>query len=330
MPIAPFECQNKTVNDFDIRTHKDFNKYTLSSRIQPCNGANTGDITQNLQYIKLKQDLDASNIIVQKLETLKLELEKEKQNMEKSVTDAANKAQLTEQQLLQYPAFVELKKKYDTQNANLKQINGELSQQKKYCDDIHKQLETCQKVDITKDPKYVKLMAENERNRKLAQTNLLNNLDLSELKNNPLFMQTLEEIRKQASTPGQCTSNQITQSPEYMTMKKQLESMNECSKQLNAASTISQQALEEADRTKKLAAELLQSLGNVKIDDQTMKKIMSGEIDIQSIIDQNGNKSSCANLPIEQHPGYAKLMDQLNNGLIPDHIRCWGCQLPKY
>lgn len=333
LPMAPFECQNKNINDFDIRTHKDFNKYTLSTRIQPCNGGNSGDITQSPPYVKLKQELDASTIIIQKLETLKIELEQEKNNMQKSVTDAATKAQLTEQQLMQYPAFAELKRKYDIHDENLRKVNAELVEQKKYCADTKKNLNNCQNTDITKDPRYVKLLAENERNRKIAQTNLLNNLDLSELKNNPLFMQTLEDIRQQSLKPGKCTSDQIINSNEYIAMKKQINNNNECSNQLAAASQISQLAVDEANKTKKLAADLLEALGNIKIDDQTMQQLLSGEIDVKSLIDQNGhgNKGSCANLPIEQHPGYAKLIDKINGTTgIPDAIRCWGCQLPKY
>lgn len=331
LPMAPFECLNKTINDFDIRTHKDFNKYTLSTRIQPCNGSNNGDITQNPQYTKLKQQLDATNLIVNKLETLKFELEKDKANLEKMVNDAAMRSQLSEQQLMQYPAFAELKKKYDTQQTNLNQIQAELNQQKQSCALTEKQMQACQNMDITKNPAYMKLYAENERYRQMAQTNILNNLDLSDLKNNPLFMQTLEEIRQQSLKPGQCNSDQILNSREYLDLKKQINNNGQCAEQLNTASLISQQAVQEATQTKKLASDLLEALANIKIDDQTMKKLLSGEIDIKSLLDQTGSQNMCANIPIEQHPGYAQLMDKINGTTgIPDAIRCWGCKLPDY
>lgn len=35
LPTAPFQCKTQSVNDFDIRTHKDFYKYTETEHVQP-------------------------------------------------------------------------------------------------------------------------------------------------------------------------------------------------------------------------------------------------------------------------------------------------------
>jgi hypothetical protein len=46
LPTAPFSCITKDVNDYDIRTHKDFHKYTLVDNIIPPDGSTQGSNTQ--------------------------------------------------------------------------------------------------------------------------------------------------------------------------------------------------------------------------------------------------------------------------------------------
>ena len=331
LPIAPFDCPQKNINDFDIRTHKNFNKYTLSSRIQKCNQP-IQNIHTNPDYVKLKKELDDSKLMITKLDTLKQELEKENSKLNQVITMTSQRSQLTTDQLMQYPAFTNLKNQHDSLLKNLQQVTSQLHQHRNYVNEMQNKLES---QDILQNPEYQKLLSENENNRKLAQTNLINNFDLSQLKDNPLFMQTLEDIKKNALSPQQCTVDQINNSPQYQQLKKRSDDFDN---QILQANNLSKQALDELQRTKNIVAEILKNINNVTIDNQTMQKLLQYDVNdptFQKLLQQikNGkNQQHSASTKIEDHPQYNELIQKIFNAdfnNIPKHLRCWGCELPQ-
>ena len=325
LPLAPFECQQKNINDFDIRTHKDFNKYTLSSRIQKCNGAQT-NIQNSPEYANLKKELDEAKLMVTQLQTLQQELAKENATLNQTIKNNIAQTQLTPDQLMQYPAFANLRNNYLAQQKNLQQITAQLQQQQALVNQMQQKLSAASQT-VLNSPEYQQLLNENASCKKIVQTNLINNLDLSQLQNNPLFMQTLADIRQ--NSLQQCTPNQIINSPQYQALKKQGDDFNN---QLMKASNLSQQTVAELENTKKIVAEILKNINN--LDQNTVQKLLSGNLNdpnVQSLIQtiKNG-QNGCTNIPITQHPEYNTMMQQIHDGnKIPKHVRCWGCQLPN-
>jgi len=56
LPMAPFTCKNKSVNDFDIRTHKDFYKYTRTDKIiPPASSADDIKLEQHPDFTKFQR-----------------------------------------------------------------------------------------------------------------------------------------------------------------------------------------------------------------------------------------------------------------------------------
>ena len=351
LPIAPFECNNKNINDFDIRTHKDFNKFTLSSRIKKCStsdatGANGSptDLTKNADYIKMQKELQDAQLMVTKLQTLQQELQKNNDTLNQTIKNTSTNSQLTQAQLMQYPAFQELQAKYDAQQKNLQQVNATLQSQQQSVSNMQNNINT---TDPSKNPQCAKLFSENEYYRKLAQSNLSQNLDLSQLENNPLFMKTLNELRLDAMKPQQCTSDQILNSKEYKDLKNKTDTFTT---QLAQASLLSQQAVSELSETKKAVTEILGSLNN--IDPSSIQTMLSQGVnhpDTQQFIQQANQqanqsqcgpgsyriedhpeynkfanemkKMGCANIPIEQHPQYNALIQSLETGQpLPSQI----------
>ena len=59
LPIAPFECKTHGINDFDIRTHKDFHKYTLAANvIPPAGNASDYRVESHPDFAKYKREMD--------------------------------------------------------------------------------------------------------------------------------------------------------------------------------------------------------------------------------------------------------------------------------
>ena len=185
LPVAPFDCKQKTINDFDIRTHKDFNKYTLSTKIQP------------------------------------------------------------------------------------------VFSREKGC---------------------------------LANTK---NLDLSQLKNNQVFMETLAEIKQNAMKTKNCNHDQIMNSFEYQDLKKQTVNFNA---ELKKTSKLTQQTVGELEKTKRMAVEILKNINHLNIDEKTAQKLLTTDVN---------------------DPSFKNLIDQIRNAKNKSeqntlqHVKCWGCELPK-
>ncbi len=332
LPIAPFDCQQKSINDFDIRTHKDFNKYTLSTKIQKCNGDQ--NTTDNSDFTKIKKELEESKLMITKLQTLQQELQKQNTELEQNVRDTSTKSQLTQEQLMQYPAFAELKQKYDAQQQNLQQVTQQLKQQQS---SVSQMQNTLNSGDLSQNSQYMKLFSDHEQCRKVAQANLANNLDLSQLKNNPLFMQTLAELKQNSMKPQQCTSDQIMNSREYQALKNQGANF---STELKKASQLSQQAVDELEKTRRMALEILKNLNHLNLDEGTAQKLLTSDVNdpsFKNLLNQikNGQGQGqpgqkCIPGKIEDHPDYNQFMQKLNSGQsVPKHVRCWGCELPQ-
>ena len=52
LPIAPFTCTNRNVDDFDIKTHKDYHKYTMTDKIIPTKSLNDINIIEHPDFKK--------------------------------------------------------------------------------------------------------------------------------------------------------------------------------------------------------------------------------------------------------------------------------------
>jgi hypothetical protein len=167
LPMAPFECKTKTINDYDIRSHKDFNRYVISA--QKCAPQTSAiDITQNNNYLRLKQELESSQATIKQLQGLKSTLIKESDRLTNSVNQqcpALNKTNLTETELLEYPQYKSLKAQSHLQQENLRKVENrlqfQLGQLKKVQDQMD--LQSKVKIKIEDHPQYPELIRRLEK-----------------------------------------------------------------------------------------------------------------------------------------------------------------------
>ncbi len=96
LPMAPFECKTNEVNDFDIRTHKDFYKYTKTDQIKP-----PGDL--NAELAATKKALDD-------MKALRLQSEKQNKILQSKLqkqTNNTHKYKALHEELLQGQSVVQ-------------------------------------------------------------------------------------------------------------------------------------------------------------------------------------------------------------------------------
>lgn len=310
LPIAPFTCERKTVNDFDIRTHKNFHKYVLASRVQPVKGA--GTVQQSADLKKYRLQLAENQQMINDLKKLKL-------SAETKVSDLQNQMKKMQQQSVQpvelvkaHPKYHKLRQKLEAQSQELETIKLE-----------KERLESAQKRPPTKQLSQMK--AELVQAKQLAAANLSRGLDLNKLKQNPVFKEILDQVIKR----------DVRSDPRFQKIKRLSEQRRD--KYLKQRKQI-RETTQQLESTKRLAEELLQTMGQAN--PQTIRNIISSKQKLsndpkyQKML--KGIKKTAGETDIHQHPEYQKLLKQVNalnretaNGVAPSELAKLKAQAKK-
>ena len=302
LPIAPFTCKRKGVNDFDIRTHQDFHKYVLASRVQPVAG--TSSASQSKEVKKYRLQLAENQAMIDRLKRMK-------QKAETKVSDLLTTMKKMEKQSVQPVELVKAHPKYHELERQLKQKESELVIIK-----AEKQkMETVQSKPPTKELEQMR--AELTQAKQLATANLSRSLDISQLKNNSIFKDILSNLVKQ----------DYSKHPKFLEMKRRSEAQR---KKYIAQKQQIRETTEQLQSTKQLAEELLQTFGQA--DTNTIKELvrskskLSDNPGFQKIM-KDIKKTANSKEDIHQHPEYQKLVRQLNaintetaNGVSPQEL----------
>lgn len=286
LPIAPFTCDRKTVNDFDIRTHSNFHKYVLANRVQPVKG--TGSVQQSADLKKYRLQLAENQQMIEDLKKLKL-------NAETKVSDLENKMKQMQQQSVQpvelvkaHPKYHQLRQKLATKNQELETIRLE-----------KERLESVQQQPPTKQ--LSQMQAELVQAKQLAAANLSQNLDVRKLQKNAMFREILDQIVKR----------DVKSDPRFQRIKRLSEERRD--KYLKQRKQI-RETSQQLESTKRLAEELLQTMG--QSDPKTIHELISSKEKLSNDpkykkLLKGIRKTSKAD-DIHQHPEYQKLLKQVN------------------
>ena len=188
LPVAPFYCKNKGVNDFDIRAHKDFHKYTNTDKIiPPIQSLSDVDITKHPDYIKYSQQLAESKKALGEMSKLRVASENKNKELVGKLGDM-EKHGFTSQDVLKHPLYAELQAKYKAEQAKLKSLaQGEEATELSLQRDSQAVLES---------PEYKKQAAELKKAREQAVKNLVGKtMSREELLNNPVFKDIIQEYK---------------------------------------------------------------------------------------------------------------------------------------
>jgi len=170
LPMAPFNCNKKNVNDFDIRTHRDFYKYVRVDKIIP-------PASSNDDFANFKNQLDETNKALAEIKKLKDEALQENAKLKEQINSKTGpngpNGQLTQQ--------------YNEQQQKIMKLQSEL-------DKTNKSLMVATSNSNTNNPEYAKMAKDLQNARNLAATNIAQGLDFDKLRTNPLFREVLQEV----------------------------------------------------------------------------------------------------------------------------------------
>lgn len=167
LPTAPFTCKDRTINDFDIRTHKDFHKYTLTERIIPPTYNTQHNIEEHPDFKKFAEELAKTKASLQEMSQLRAQSEKRN----KALT-----AQLQSLKQAQGPGTQAVQHKLNEESAKLAQIKQKQS-------DTVKALQQANIDAVRKNPEYKRMARELKEARKKASC-ASDTTKLKELANN--------------------------------------------------------------------------------------------------------------------------------------------------
>lgn len=295
LPIAPFNCVKKDVNDFDIRTHKDFYKYTLTSRIvPPAQSAKDISIDQHPDYARFKKHLDEAQKTAQEMKQLNDKTKKQNKKLEGQMNS------LEQQQgpaIRNHPEFIAMQEKLTQGQKQLQSIKNEQESTQQAL--AHAQ----EQANVKQNPEYKKMAEELKHAKKAAAANLAKSMDINDLKSTPMFKNILKNLMKNEVESSQKSKNQ-----QLVGLEENLQ------KQKQQLMQVKQETLLELQNTRKLASDVFSGIAGM--DANTIKNIiqskqeMSENPEYQEIIAQAKRYSSSE--AIKSHPEYQKLLSKLN------------------
>lgn len=286
LPTAPFNCDKKSVNDFDIRTHRDFYKYTLVDRvIPPAQSAADIKLDQHPDFGKFQKQLQAGNTALTQMQKLKDQTEQENKRLSAQLKSALDANGPT---VVNSPQYQQLKAQFDEQQKTVAKIQSELAQ-------TTKSLQDASSKAGTSNPEYAKMAQELQNARNLAAANIAQGLDLEKLRQNPLFKEVLQEVMSRMSTSG------ITNIEGGLQQQKaELEALR-------------QQTMQELQNTQQLANDIFKGITGLAPDTiQSIvqsKKALSDNPEYQKVLAQ---VQTLHGMGMSQHPECQKLAQQVN------------------
>ncbi len=287
LPVAPFECDNKKVNDFDIRTHRDFYKYTLTNKIIPCaQSASDINIENHPDFIKFQKQMEETSRALSEMKRLKTLSD----SKVKTMTTKLN-SMTTVEGVQKHPVYKQL----ENQLKQEQKKSDELKNQQKATYDAVKQ--AGKQADISNNPQYKAIANELKKSRKLAASKIAESMDMSSIRSNPLFKDIVKDLIKSNNGPG---SSNIVELQESL------------SKEKNQLDQVRSETLMQLEKTKQMASDIFQGISGMSLSTINniidSKKNLSEHPEYQEMIQQM--KGYDAN--IKSHPEYQKLVTKLN------------------
>ena len=298
LPIAPFTCKTQDVNDFDIRTHKDFHKYTLTEKIiPPVQSLSDINIVDHPDFQKFNDQLQASKKALVEMTKLRVQSENSNKALHSKIAVLEKKQGLSKDDIVKHPLYTDLQGKLKAEQQKLATIND---QQKATLAALKKADQNAQNV--RSSPEYKRIAEELKNARKLAMSNIAQTMDIDALRTNPAFQSVLKEVMANTlGEKGAGATNMINLERDLRHQKGQLE-------QIRA------QTMQQLRNTKQLANDIFHGIAG--IDSTTIDNIIQSKQDLsdseeyQEVI--NKVKDYAQNIDIKQHPEYQKLVRKLN------------------
>lgn len=171
LPIAPFTCKDKAINDFDIRTHKDFHKYTLTDRIIPSVRSKM-DIKNHPDFNKYKVQLEKSKRALKEMTNMRVKSEKDNMALTAKLQCMKKKGN---NDIINHPLYIEVHNKYKSGCLKLAQIKKEQGATLKALNQAHSEASS-----VTRRPEYKRIALQLKNARKSAMCNVSGKMPVRE------------------------------------------------------------------------------------------------------------------------------------------------------
>jgi hypothetical protein len=291
LPIAPFECQNRKVNDFDIRTHRDFYKYSLTSKIIPCaQSASDINIENHPDFIKFQKQMDETARSLAEMKRLKILSDSKVKTMATKLNGMK-----TVEGVKKHPVYLELEKKLNVEQKR----SAVLHNQQKATENAVKQ--AGKQSDLSNNPQYTKMAKDLKKFRKIAASKIADNMDMQSIRSNPLFKDIVKDmISANANANGTGSNSNILALEE--SLGREREQLNE----------VRSETLMQLENTKEMASDIFQGISGMTAETINniiqSKKTLSQNPEYQEMLQEMQSYKS----DIKTHPEYQKLVTKLN------------------
>lgn len=291
LPTAPFTCKERNINDFDIRTHRDFHKYTLSQNIIP--PAYSSDNAGHPDFKKFTSQLIESKKALEEMKRLKMESENKNKQLVAKLSQLQKQTHTRPEDVIKHPTY--------------QKLQNELQQERTKLSSLEKQHKaTKESLEIAKfdrHPEYKRMAEELKNAREAAAANIAQNMDMSTLHNNPMFRDTMKQVAKRMAVSGSNDSN-----AELVRLEQDLR------KQKQQLDAVRAQTLQQLTNTRQLANDIFHGIAGLspEVIDNIIKSKgdLSNNKQYQDMM--NKIKQYSSNGDIKQHPEYQKLVKKLN------------------
>ena len=272
LPTAPFTCKDRKVNDFDIRTHQDFHKYTLTDNIIPPEQLNNPD------FSKFAKQLEESNKALEEMKRLRDESQQKLAALQNTIPNNDTNIAVKQEQI---------------KLAALNNQHAETAQS----------VETVATANLEEHPEYKRMALELKTAREAAAANLAQNMDLETLRNNPMFKDTMNKVIERMTQTGSNDSNGelLKLEQDLRKQKQELETIR--AETVQQLTNTRQMAKDIFNGISGLSPEIINNIIKSKGD-------ISNNEEYQSML--NKVKQYSTNDNIQQNPEYIKLVKKLN------------------
>jgi len=299
LPMAPFTCQDKGINDFDIRTHKDFYQYVRADKVIP---PKISDIRDHPDYPKLMAQVQKSKDQLAQLKNLHGDLSQKDAELQGRMKSMHSNQMLDSVVIKQHPVYQKLSNKLKQNQETLSEIQR---QHQRELENLNKAQRAISDFDVKKHPDYVNLQRELDQTRDLAAAKIMKSMNIKDIQNHPLFKKTLERVLSTAQL--QQLPQDLKTHPEFVRILSELEKRD---KELQNARKMSSQTLQQLRQTQRLTKGILSQLGN---DPESVKKAMSS-MTVKSLRNNPRLKKMVSHVIMERvqnDPKYKKMVGDL-------------------
>lgn len=293
LPNAPFNCKVNNVNDFDIRTHRDFYKYTLTGKIIPCaQSPSDYKLEDHPDFPAFKKQLDETANSLRQMNLLRTQSENKNSELTAKMTQLTSQKGLTETAVKNSQVYKDLLAEMQSEEEHLTKIKQQQNATQSAL--LHAQ----EAANISTNPQYVQMATDLKNARKVAAANIAKSMNPEELEKSSMFKNILDNMLKSSGSDEGVLS--LSDS-----LRRQQSEMNQ----------IRSQTLIELNNTRKMANDVL--TGVAGLTPEMIKNIIASKENLSENPEYNKIiqqvKGYCNNVDIQEHPEYVNLVKKLNN-----------------